>query len=362
MAIPQLPPPVEITLDMKRVIIDRLKRALEIYQQAGAVDSSHSYAEIVHEPALLYQFIAAFRAQPELVAELTQDAEGRPVSDPDQTLECGLTLAQVQQLLVKTCAKFYFDRMAEGLVTETVTTKSMLFFKKTEQIERVAIDPLEERKGREIMKSLAFDWQLPLLEPLRGLSSQHLMEIGEDLVAIAAPEQVKVLAGYDPSVIKKARISAGPDFPEILHERPTAIPGIAVWSHEMYEFYRKMLGEKAWLFFSREQSFFNVVASLDKSVAKCYGDVLCSIAGANLEEIQRLNIDKTEILVEALRYALGTKVHAVLSIPAFSRDVLRKLVESLLHMKGEKDQLRGTFQVTCKAIVPSIMEWLATQK
>jgi deoxyxylulose-5-phosphate synthase len=104
-----------------------------------------------------------------------------------------------------------------------------------------------------------------------------------------------------------------------------------------------------------------VVAALDKPVAKVYGDVLAFISSESLAEIQRLNIDKSEVLVTSLRGAFGDRLPMVLGHPAFAKDILRKVVDNMLHMNQEKDKLMASFALTCKAMVPTVNEWLAKQ-
>lgn len=364
-AISSLPPPFEITAEMKKAIIDGLKSALKSFQGAGLIGADVAYQQVVHDPETLQGFILTYKANREVLDDIVKDAAGNAVRDDLTPLSCGVTLEQIQQLLVKTCAKFHFEsHVATSTVIEEVTTKSFLFFKKTEKIERQTNDPVAERLARMIVNNVAFAWQLPLLDVYRKhLSHQQLAEIDEALVALPNEAQIVALSAYDPPLLKKAKQTAGPDFAQILAERPQALPGVAAWSREMYDFYRKLLGDKAWAFFAREKSFFNFVAALDKAKARCYGDVLCFIHNANIEEIQRLNIDKTEVLVTSLRSALGPKMLVpALSSAEFSKEFLRKLVDSLLHMKGEREQLLMATQLTCKAVAPNVAEWLKRQK
>jgi hypothetical protein len=74
-----------------------------------------------------------------------------------------------------------------------------------------------------------------------------------------------------------------------------------------------------------------------------------------------LNIDKADVLIGAMKLAFGERVSQVLSQPAFAKDVLRKLVESLLHITQEKDQLAISANLTCKAIAPQVFDWLGKQ-
>lgn len=366
MTVPTLPPPVDIDNDTKKAIIDGLKKVLARFQQGGLVDQSLTYQDLISHPDVLEKFIALFLANRELCDEIVKGKNGQPVRDEDTMLVCDVSLNQIQQLLVRTCAKKLFEaEKTAHTVTETVTRKSLFgLIKKTEQVEvtRVGNDPIEERKLRELARYLAFGWQLPLLRAYREhISYQQLIEIGDDIIALRTPEAIATVGKFEPAILKKVKAAAGPDFTDILINRPQAIAGVAVWNRDMYEFYRKMLGDAAWAFFAREKDFFNVVASLDKPVARVYGDVLSFISSESLVEIQRLNIDKSEVLVTSLRGAFGNRLPQVLGHPNFAKDILRKVVDNMLHMNQEKDKLMTSFALTCKAMVPTVNEWLAKQ-
>lgn len=367
MAVPTLPPPVDIDNDTKKAIIDGLKKVLARFQQKGLVDGGLSYQDLISHPGVLEKFVVLFLENREACDDIVKSKKGQPVRDEDQMLVCNVSLNQIQQLLVRTCAKKVFEAdKTPQTVTETVTKKALFgLIKKTEQVEvtRVGNDPVEERKLRELARYLAFVWQLPLLTAYREhLSYQQIIEIGDEIIALRTPADIATVGQFEPAVLKKVKAAAGPDFADILVHRPQAIAGIAVWNREMYEFYRKMLGDAAWAFFAREKDFFNVVAALDKPIARVYGDVLSFIASENLAEIQRLNIDKSEVLVTSLRGAFGERLPMVLGHPAFAKDILRKVVDNMLHMQQEKDKLMASFALTCKAMVPTVNEWLAKQR
>lgn len=369
MAVPKLPPPVDIDQDTKKAIIDGLKQVLAAFQKSGAINASVTYQDVISNPEMLERFVSTFTGhRAECDAIVRAKDGGGAVRDDDQMLICNVSLNQIQQLLVRTCAKKVFETTKPQetvTVTETVTTKGFMgMFKKSEQVEvqKTGDDPIDERKTRELLRYIAFGWQLPLLQHYRThLTYQQIIEIGEDVVALQNPAAIATVGQFDPVVLKKAKQATGAEFADVLVNRPQAIAGIAVWSRDMYELYRKMLGDKAWVFFSRDKDFFNVVAGLDKATARIFGDVLCYVAAENLAEIQRLNIDKVEVLVSALKGALAEKAPLVLSRPAFAKEMLRKVVDNLLHMNQEKDKLMVSFGLTCKAMLPGILDWLGKQ-
>lgn len=351
--------------ETKRAIIDGVKRSMEALQGAGFLPEGVTYQDLIHDPEILYGFIQSFKTHPEILESIAADADGRPVSQPEDVLSCGITLAQVQQLLVKTCARYFLEQatkdVEESTVTETRTTTRFLIFKKTEQFERKVGGGFDERKVRELCKYMAFDWQLKLLQDYATLSTVQVLELEDAILSLHSPESVRIICQFDQSTFKKAKQLAGDEFKDAVSAYPGSIGGIAQWSPDLYNFYRKTLGDKAWRFFARDKAFFMSCAALDKPLASIYGDVLCYIAAESLEEMQRLNIDKADVLLDAMKKAFGNKVEAVLGHPNFAKDVLRKLVESMLHISQEKKQLAISAQLTCKSISAQVMDWLSKQ-
>lgn len=360
-----LPPPVDISNDTKKGVIDGLKSVILVFQEKGLLAKTVTYQSVIHEADVLYDFIQLFKANRALVSHLVVGADGAPVTADNAPLSCGVTLEQIQQLLVKTCARKFFEQeRTEETVTETVTRKKFLFFKTTEQVERVNTVMVDERKVRQLLNFMAFDWQLPLLVAYRDdLNVQQLMELDTDFLNLNSVEGIAALGKLEPAAIKKARATTGADFAMLLQNRPSAIVGVAAWNKDWYSLFRNVLGDKCWEFFSREPAYFNVVAALDKPLCRVYGDVLVYASAENLEEMQRLNIDKAGVLIEAMKASLGERgTAACMAVPSFSKDILRKLVESLLHMNQEKDQMRVAAELTCKAMLPQIKEWLVKAK
>ena len=96
MTLPQFPPPVEMNNETKRNIIDALKQIIEIFKTAEKLNADATYSAILHDPRDLYRFIRTYRSNAELASALVRDKEGNFVTAEDETLVCGVTLAQIQ--------------------------------------------------------------------------------------------------------------------------------------------------------------------------------------------------------------------------------------------------------------------------
>ena len=105
---PDIPPPVELDPQAKKRLLAGIKTVLTRLQAKGALKAGADYADMLGKPLVLQAFIAAFRANRELAADLLQDAFGQPVLGDDVPLTCGITLAQVCQMLGYPGALFGF--------------------------------------------------------------------------------------------------------------------------------------------------------------------------------------------------------------------------------------------------------------
>jgi hypothetical protein len=362
---PPLPTPIELNAQQKKAIIEGLKKVIIVFEGNGLLETGVTYSRLIHEPELLYGFIQSYRQNPNLVAEIAVDATGSPVMSEDEPLNCGVSLGQIQQLLVRTCGRHFLEqdtRQEEATFMATVVTKNFFGFKKTQKVEKKTGGGFDQRKVRELSPLFAFDWQLPLLAAYSRLDTLQISALGTTLLELRSEEALQTVAQFDANIIKKAKAVTGEEFSMLLSSHPQAIAGVVEWPTDMYLFYRNLLGENSFEFFARDKNFFMLCAGLTKAMAAVYGDVLAYIAAPNLEEIQRLNLDQTDVLIQSMKAAFGDKIRMVLGHPKLSREVLHRLVESLLHLDFEKPQLLASTELTCKAIAPQVMAFLAKQE
>lgn len=355
----ELPPPVDIKPEAKKTIIAGLKEALGIYQQQGLAEHSISYSDLIHDPAVLYAFIQVYRAHPEHLDGLIKSKDGKPVRDFHTALACETTLSQIEHLLVMTCARYWYDqrRVADKVVTTEREVRHMLFFKKTERVETI-VKGDDPRKHQYLMEYLAYDWQLPLLEAYDALAPHHYLEFGAYLLALRSPAAIAAVAAMDRDQVKKVRALMKDDIAEAVSVRPMALVGAVGFSPEMYAFVRKILKDKAWYLFAREAAFLNALGTVEKSRFKVFGDTLCYIAAENVLEFERLDLDRTDVVLRGIKGALGNKAPVAFALPNFGKDMLRKLVDSVSQMKGEKDKIAPAAELTCQAMAGDMLDWL----
>jgi hypothetical protein len=357
-------PPVDITPETRSAIVEGLKKVLAALQAGKKIKAEITYQILIENPQALYQFIQLYRKYPELADGIVISQDGQPVRDDETVLVCGVSLAQVQRLLILTAAKRYFGVSGQPAkpVEEKKSGIGSLFGKK----EAKADEPVrtnEERKLEELAKFLAYDWQVPLLQVYReALTYQHVLELGPDLTLLKDAQAIAQAGRLDPAHIRKARQVVGGDFVSMLSDNPKAIDGVIYWNADMYKFFRTSLGDKCWTFFGRDHRFFNACAAYEKAKLRLFGDMLAYIAPECMIEFERLNLDKTNALLEGFRAHFAEDIEALLSQKAFAFEILHRLVESFVHLKKDADQMKSYGDLTCKALAPSVKAWLDKNK
>lgn len=355
-------PPVDISVETRDAVVVGVRQVMAQLQKAELLDKEVTYQKLLVEPETLFYYIQTYRGNRAACDAIVKSADGKPVRDDKTILSCGVNLLQVQRLMVLTCAKRVFGvsgQIRAQPAEEKPAKSGFGFFKKAEKEEPKLLSN-KERFLSELAKYLAFDWQLPLLDIYRQhLTYQHLLELGSDLAVIPTEQAIEAAGKLDPADIRKAREVLENEFVTMLNDNPQAVNGVIYWNRDWYKFLRPLLGRKVWQFFARDRQFFSLVANMDKSKIRIFGESLAFIAPENLAEFERLNIDKIAALVGAFHANFGLEMEGFMSEKRFAKDILRRLVESFMYLKKDQEQIKIYADLTCKAIGPSIDAWRA---
>lgn len=191
-----IPALVEFPPETKTMVIGAIKLILRRMHKAGLLARDMSYGELLGDAMLLHEVIGLYKAHRDLSADLVVSRKGEPAAGDQAELVCGITLAQVERLLVFTCAKRLFagaDRAWEGTRPTGVVVP--------EELKRI----------------LAFDWQLPLLPLYRDfMTAEHFRVLGDAALALRTPRMVAAVARMNPIDIAKLKAAAGAQFAELL--------------------------------------------------------------------------------------------------------------------------------------------------
>lgn len=352
-----LPEPITADFETKQVVIDGIKKAMQIMQNGGFMPGGIDYDEMLDHPAATEALVRAYKANASLCDDFVKDAGGQPIAadQPQTVTQCGITMKEVERLVVLTCAKRIYSAMDKEEETEEQGKKFLFFFRRKPK--------KPEGPGRGMRRFLTvkhligYDWQLPLLETYRDhLSQAHVLSLADDILHIRSIESLIVATQFEPETIRKAKAIMGAEFMDVLQNKPAALSGIVSWGADKYQTFKKLLGPHIWTFYTRDQHDFNAIASLDPPRLRALGPLLATVDAENLKELNRLDAGKFQAVVQSMKDVFGDDLLEVMSKEALAAKVLRRLIDGFLHMQVDDDTFRDTAKVSIEAVKTEVLD------
>jgi hypothetical protein len=350
----QLPPNVAVDKTVKGQIIQGTKDAIALLHENDLLDSSLDFDAILNEPANLKTLFQTFRDNMDLFAETVVDKAGDPIVDETTETACGVTLQQVQKLLISTAARRFFIRNDGKVVTKKSKkkVKHMVFFTKEVTVKKKVKLKEGAKKFDSMKRVIGFDWQLDMLDFYRDrLPYSHLLVLNDDILAITDVAHGDEMVEVHHEDFKKAKEAVGVYFRNLIAHGAGAIDGILYWRKDLVMSFIKAMGERAWEFFKRDKSFYDHCTELDNARIEIYGDVLVYVHKDNLTELDRLNLDRLDGTLTAFKETFGDQVEEILAEPLLAVEILRPTVDSFIHLEAKDN---AQFNAACKSSVHSL--------
>jgi hypothetical protein len=196
---PATDPLIAIETTLRTEVIDIFRRRLE---PLIGLDRASAYNQVMNEPGNLHQAFGFFRRKPELF-EGPLGSAGNP--DDTTMLRCGETLGHVKALILRACARRFFRRELGAPVTvelQAAPTQGMM--PRMKEMLGIAEPPPPRKqriagKGEDLFWAirdyLRHDWQARLIPSYSALTPKSVAELGERLLEIREPCEVRAMAG-----------------------------------------------------------------------------------------------------------------------------------------------------------------------
>lgn len=351
-----LPPQVQVDKQVKGLVVQGTKDALVLLQDNDLFDKDLSFEDLLNDPLVLKAFFVTVRDNIDLFAETIVDRDGDPVTDELTPTKCGVTLQQVQRLLISTAARRFFIRN-DGKVIEKKykkKVKSMVFFTKEVTMRKKVRLKDGANKFDAMRRVIGFDWQLDLLEFYRDeMPLAHLLVLGDDVLAIRNEDDGRDVIEAHHEDFKKVKESIGPFFRNYIAHGTAATEGILYWRKDMIGHFIKAMGDDVWDFFQREKSFFDHCTELEGARIKILGRTLVYLAKENLIELNRLNLDRLAGTIDALHQTFGDELPRVLAEKRLAVEMLRPTVDSFIHLEVKDNE---QFNAACHNAVAALKD------
>ena len=339
----QIPELVSFEPKTRDVVIGSIKLVLRRLRKMGVLTHEGEYADLLKNPAALHEFIERFKENRDVASDLAVDAKGHPVDNDRTTLVCNLTLAQIERLLVYTCAK---KRLA-----------SVLAEKGGEAGKRTSADLPE------VMKDvIGFSWQLPLFETYFGtMNEEQFRVLGPRVLALQTAEALAPIAGMESHNIRKAEKLMEAQFDAALRLLPAAIRGAATCNPKNYKMLRKAAGKNFLTVLSAEPQIVLEISGMSHDRVAALAPFAAKLCTEVLQQIDAVPDAMMPPMMNSFGQVFGDLANDLLGEPEFAKKFLFGIVGSMRDMKVvNDDELAAATQATkykWEAVKHDVLAW-----
>lgn len=293
-------------------------------------------------------FIEGFKGNQDIASELTVDASGKTVADDEARLVCNLTLAQIEQLLVITCAK----KVAAARAAAPDAGKGAAG--KPAAVSAELSDMVKE--------VIAFAWQLPLLPIYLGtMKEEHFRVLGTRLLLLRSADALGVVAQIDPADIRKAERVMERDFELALAKRPHAIRGGALCYPKSYKLLRATAGKHMWEVLSGNPQIVVELLALSSDRIGPLAPFAAKMSEEAFRQIEAVPAPLLGPLLGSFQTVFGDLAQALIGDEEFAKKHLFNMVGVVrsIPASSEKDLANAPQVLTYKwkSLLDPVKEW-----
>ncbi len=342
--IPVVPALITFEPQTRDIVLGAIKLVHKRLKNKGVVDSTLEYQDLLRDPVAMLAFIEGFKGNRDIASELTVDASGKAVADDNAKLVCNLTLAQIERLLVITCAK----KFAASRVAAADAGKGA--------------KPVSAELADIIKDVIAFAWQLPLLPVYLGaLKEEHFRVLGTRILLLRSPEVLNLFSQIDPADIRKAERLMGPDYDYALVNRPHAIRGGALCNPKSYKLLKATAGKHIWEVLSGNPQIVVELLALSGDRIGPLAPFAAKMSEEAFRQIEAVPAPLLGPLLNSFQTVFGDLSQALIGDEEFAKKYLFNMVGVVrsLPASSEKDLANAPQVLTYKwkSLQDPIREW-----
>ena len=361
--ISDIPKLIELDDTTKDVVLGSLKLVLKRLKNKELIAAEIEYRDLLNDPNRMHEFIACFKKNLKVGRDLALNQQGQPVKDYSEQLVCGMSLAQIERLLVYTCAKkIYRKKAAEEDRQKTAKPKDAKkgWLRGGKQAGKQAAKKTTSEVPDEIKAIIAFDWQLPMLETyVFRLRHGHLMELGDGVLAIKSPEALEVVAATDPVSLKEAKKAAGERFLEMLEANAAAVLGLVRCDKKKLAMISQFAGRRVWDVFAGDPELLVEILGCERYILKALGPSVADLGVESFHTLEDISETVLEPLLEAFREVFGERGKVLLNDPDFVGKHLRKIARDFRSMSAKTEDEMQSIKNSAVIVLQTIRQDIA---
>lgn len=289
---------------IKDLLVGSIKLVLQRMKREEIMPEDLEYRAMLASPERLETFIMQYKSRRDLAQDVALAPTGQTITDYDTPLVCGVTLGQVERMLVYTCVK------------------------KTYAAANIRPVPGPVRSY------VAFAWQLPLIEAYRAiLTPDHLDALGDALLALQTVNEIQATVRVDADDIAKAKEILGPRIADALRANPMALRSIARLDTPTFERIQQAASPREWDVFSADPYLVAELAKRDTERVNAIGPTAADLCVDTLRLLDNLPKWMFATFMDGFREHLEAHATALLGEDGELRDIFREIVADFGSMK-----------------------------
>ncbi len=336
-----VPPVADLGDEVKDVVLGSVKFAIKRLRESGGIPAETKYKDLLADPAKMGEFIAAYKKDRSVAHDLALDATGKPVDDDWTELVCGITMAQIERLLVFTCFKRIYKKASGGKGGKKDIPDA-------------------------IKRAIAFDWQLPFLTLYAEMMPPAHYNLMEDNIFHArSAEDIEKIARTNAGELTRALELTGKYFVMFMDAPEIARDMIREKGSQEFDRMEILAGDQVFRFFGLDEQVMVEVLGLSDDHLSAFGPLAVSLSLESFRALEDMPANALAPFMRALLDVFGEQAYDLLARDGFAGKFLKNNVSIFRDMdagdEGEAEHLGKSAVIKWQSMKAAVTEWLDAQ-
>ncbi|HEC91153.1 MAG TPA: hypothetical protein ENI55_05755 [Alphaproteobacteria bacterium] len=337
----RVPPVADLGDEVKDVVLGSVKFAIKRLKENGGIPAATEYKDLLADPAKMGEFIAAYKKDRSVAHDLALDATGKPVDDDWTELVCGVTMAQIERLLVFTCFKRVYKK-ASG-----------------------------DKGGKKdipdaIKRAIAFDWQLPFLTLYaERMPPAHYNLMKDNIFHARTAEGIERITKTSAGALTQALELTDKYFLMFLDAPEISRNMLQEKGSQEFDRMETLAGDQVFRFFSLDEQVMVEVLGLSDDHLSAFGPLVVSLSLESFRALEYMPANALAPFMRALLDVFGEQAYELLARDGFAGKFLKNNVGIFRDMdagdENEANHLEKSAVIKWQSMKDAVIEWLEAQ-
>ncbi len=331
----RVPPLADLDDEVKDVVLGSVKFVIKRLKESGAIPAATNYKDLLADPAKMGEFITAYKKDRSVAHDLALDATGKPVDDDWTELVCGVTMAQIERLLVFTCFKRVYKKVSSN-----------------------------KKDIKDIVKrAIAFDWQLPFLALYAEMMPPgHYRLMEDNIFHVRTAEKIEKIAQTNADELTRALELTDKYFAVFLDAPKPTQDMLQKKGSQEFDRMEIIAGDRAFRFFDLDEQVMVEVQGLSDDHLSAFGPLVVSLSLESFRALENMPANALAPFMRALPNVFGERAYDLLARDGFAGKFLKNNVGIFRDMEAgdedEAERLEKSAGIKWETMKAAVIEWL----